>query len=72
MILSLGGGSQPFKSTEYTGLPEGAYCNVLLGSDGCSSSNRINVGRDGNANFTIPNKKAVAIHIEAKPKVETA
>lgn len=69
MILSFGGGSQDFKTTEDTGLPPGVYCNVLLGDLGCSPVNRVVVAADRKATFTISNRAdlpAVAIHIGAK------
>lgn len=69
MILSFGGGSQPFQTKEFTGLPPGAYCNVLLGEVGCRPDNRVVVGADKTAVFKIANgdnPPAVAMHIQAK------
>ncbi|MCW8125899.1 alpha amylase C-terminal domain-containing protein [Microbulbifer halophilus] len=45
----------------YTGLPAGAYCNVLDGDEPCSGD-VISVGADGYAQFSVAANSAAAIH----------
>ena len=58
-----------WQTNVYTGLPAGAYCDVVhsLDSDDTSScSNVVNVDDNGRADISVSTKYAVALHTGAK------
>ena len=54
-----------FGATLQTGLPAGAYCNVIV-SDDVASCPTVQVGSDGTAQVSVPELSAVALHAGAK------
>jgi len=59
---------QPWSSTFQTSLPAGTYCNVIDGvnNGGSCTGSTISVSSNGSFSYSVGNRGAVAIHVNAK------
>jgi glycosidase len=67
-FVAINNSDQGWSSTFQTSLPAGTYCNVIDGvkNGGSCTGSTVTVGSDGTFSYSVGNRNAVAIHINAK------